>query len=317
MSDAAAIRIENHSIMTRDKTLLSATLYRSEQHHKHIVLIAGAMGIPQRFYRHYASFLAEQGCAVLSFDYRGIAESKQNGSLWGYEAHLWQWAAQDLQAMLKWLTRQYPGVKLSVVGHSLGGHLVGAASHNTQVSSLIGISSQSTYWRNWSYLHQPIVGFFWFALIPLFSHAMGYFPSNWFGLGEQLPKHIALEWSRGAANLLGNKGLFINTEHNHYDTFSGHTRFYSFSDDEMMAPQQSVDAILEYYPNAKSQQRRHVSPESIGIDQIGHLRFFRSEMRETLWQETLEWMLNPSGAIETVVEGDQASLRPNSVAQAG
>jgi len=315
MSDASAIRVENHRITARDKTLLSANLYRPQDHNNHTVLIAGAMGMPQRFYRHYARFLAEQGCVVLTFDYRGIADSKQNGTLWGYEAHLWQWAALDLQAMIKWLTRQYPGAELGLIGHSLGGHLLGAASNSTQVSALMGVSSQSTYWKNWSYPQRIVAGFFWFIVLPLITHAMGYFPSKWFQMGEALPKHIALDWTRGAGSKTGNKGLFTGTEHDHYTDFTGYTRFYSFSDDEMMAPKKSVDAILEYYPNAKKQQRRHVTPESIGMDEIRHHRFFRPEMRDTLWQESFQWLMNPAEQVETVVGTDSKSLQ--SVPQAG
>ena len=39
------------------------------------VLICPATGITQQFYHHFASWLAEQGYAVLVFDFRGIGES--------------------------------------------------------------------------------------------------------------------------------------------------------------------------------------------------------------------------------------------------
>lgn len=317
MSDVLAIRMEDHTITTRDKTLLTAKLYRPLEHNNHTVLIAPAMGIPQRFYRHYAKFLAEQGCIVLTFDYRGIAESMQNGTLWGYEAHVWQWASQDLQAMIKWLTRQYPGTELTIVGHSLGGHLVGGASHNSHVASILGASAQSTYWRHWVWWQQPIVFIFWFILLPLLSHAIGYFPSSWFGLGEKLPKHIALDWSKAASNPSGTRGIFRATPHDHYDQFTGYTRFYSFTDDTMMAPRASVDAILGFYPNATRQQRRHVSPQSIGVEKIGHLRFFHPEMQATLWQESFNWLMNPAVASDTILDDDTPALQPTGVPQAG
>lgn len=301
MSDVPAIRVENHHITTRDKTTLSATLFRPHNHNNHTVLIANAMGMPQRFYRHYASYLAEQGCVVLTFDYRGIAQSKNGKSLWGFDASLEQWASEDLQTMISWLTRQYPNTELTVIGHSLGGHLLGAASNNKRVHSLMGISAQNTYWRNWAWWRQPIMFLFWFILLPILSYAIGYFPSKLFGLGEPLPKRIALDWSHGASNKLGNKGLFSQAEYDHYADFTGYTCFYSFTDDTAMAPKKSVDAILAYYPNAKQQLRRHISPQNIGLDSIGHIRFFRPDMRDSLWQESLIWLMNPASATEAII----------------
>jgi len=289
-----SIRIENHSIITRDKTMLAATLYRPKDHNHHTVLISGAMGMPQRFYRHYATFLAEKGCVVLTFDFRGIALSKHQDSLWGYEATLTDWASQDLQAMLKWLQRQYPDATLTVVGHSLGGHLLGAAANITQVSAILGVSVQNTYWRNWSAVYQGAMFVFWFMILPILSYGMGYFPSRWFGLGEALPKKVALNWAQGASKKSGNKGLFHNTAHDHYAEFIGATRFYSFEDDGMMAPVKAVDAILDYYPNARQQERQHVIPKHHDVEAIGHSGFFRPKMRDTLWQESLDWLLNPA-----------------------
>src|SRR5690242_17565370 len=104
MSEAAAIHSESHKLITRDETPIAATLFLPESHNanQQTVLIASAMGIPRRFYRHYAGFLAEQGFVVLSFDYRGIGDSRK-GSLWGNEASMAEWGGQDLQAALKWL----------------------------------------------------------------------------------------------------------------------------------------------------------------------------------------------------------------------
>lgn len=294
MADTNSIRIEKHTITTRDKTRLVATLYRPDHHNQHTILISGAMGMPQRFYRHYASFLAEHGCVVLTFDFRGIADSRDRDSLWSYEATLTDWASQDLQAMLKWLHRQYPQSDLSVVGHSLGGHLLGASANIPYVSSILGVSVQNTYWRNWSWHQQSLMFIFWFMILPILSYGMGYFPSKWFGLGEPLPKIVALNWAQGASHVAGNKGLFLNTSHNHYDEFTGYTRFYSFEDDDLMAPCKAVDAILDYYPNASLQERQHIAPSDIGVEAIGHSGFFRPIMRDTLWQDSLEWLLDPA-----------------------
>lgn len=293
MLSADKIRVEKHSIMASDETLLTATLYRPDDHNNHAVLIAGAMGMPQRFYKHYASFLAEQGCVVLTFDFRGMAESRGDNPIRGDKTNLGQWASQDLQAMINWLTGQYPGTELNIVGHSLGALLPGAASGIKQVSAIIGVSSANIYQGNWNWRGRLSMLLFSYVVLPFLTIIMGYFHSAWFGFGEPLPRDIALDWARAMRQPGGIKGLFIGTDHNHYADFTGYTRFYSFSDDTI-APKEPIDAVLTYYSSAKHQERRHVSPESIGKEKIGHIGFFRPEMRETLWQESLTCLLNPS-----------------------
>ena len=40
------------------------------------VLIGGAMGVRQDYYQRFAEWLAAQGYAVMTFDYRGMGESR-------------------------------------------------------------------------------------------------------------------------------------------------------------------------------------------------------------------------------------------------
>lgn len=305
MSEQPAVRVEQHLITTRDKITLSATLYRPETHSDYTVLIAGAMGMPQRFYRHYAQWLAEQGCVVLTFDYRSIAASRQNGrSLWGDRTTLMDWATHDLQAALMWLTRQYPSMKLTVVGHSVGGHLLGGAAQSKDVYALMGVGAQNIYWRHWAWWQQPMMGLFWFVLLPLLSHALGFFPAGWFGLGEALPKQVALQWKDAASNYSGTRGLFLGTQHDYFDAVTGHARYYSFADDAF-APKKAVDDILTFYPNTQTKQRRHIAPDDIGVERIGHNRFFLPTMRETLWRESHAWMLDPASDTQIATSADE------------
>jgi predicted alpha/beta hydrolase len=288
MSEAAAVRSEHHKLVTRDETQIAASLFLPEPHksNQQTILIASAMGIPRRFYRHYASYLAEEGFVVLSFDYRGIGDSRK-GSLWGSEASMADWGGQDLQAALKWLLRQYPQNKLHVIGHSLGGHLLGLAKANEHVSSFMGIASQNIYWQNWPVAQRPAMLLFWHGLLPSTTLAAGYLPSQLFGLGEQVPKRVAFHWREAGLNPDGTKGVFAGTELDHFDKFKGALRAYSFLGDNM-APQKAVAALLPFFPNASQAEHIHISDKS-----VGHLGFFRPAARDTLWQESADWFLNP------------------------
>ena len=61
-----------------------------------VVIVCGA-GIPARFYRRLARYLAERGAAVLTFDYRGIGASR-TGSLRKMTSGMDDWAARDIGA---------------------------------------------------------------------------------------------------------------------------------------------------------------------------------------------------------------------------
>jgi predicted alpha/beta hydrolase len=295
MSDSAAVRSESHSLTTRDETHIASTLFlpASQNANQQTVVIASAMGIPRRFYRHYASYLAEQGFVTLTFDYRGIGESRK-GSLWGNEASMAEWGGQDLQAALKWLLRQYPQNKLNLVGHSLGGHLLGLAKANEHVSAFIGVASQNIYWKNWPVAQRAAILLFWHGLLPSTTLAAGYLPSQLFGLGEQVPKRVAFDWRRAGLNPDGTKGVFAGTELDHFAKFTGALRAYSFAGDNM-APQKSVAGLLNFFPNTNQREQIHISDKT-----VGHLGFFRSQARDTLWQESAQWLLNPQPQAATL-----------------
>src|SRR5262245_60804526 len=85
---------------------------------KAVVLIAGAMGVKQDYYAEFARWLAVQGYAALSFDYRGMGDSLPAGrSLRGYRADLFDWS-RDIDAAIDALLVRHADAPLFVVGHS-------------------------------------------------------------------------------------------------------------------------------------------------------------------------------------------------------
>ena len=91
---------------------LGATLFlpRLAARH-HAVLINSATAVPRKIYRGFARYLARRGCAVLTYDYRGIGDSRQRAvtgynqpkSLVGFKATMADWAALDVTAAVAWM----------------------------------------------------------------------------------------------------------------------------------------------------------------------------------------------------------------------
>ncbi|MFZ6712749.1 hypothetical protein [Undibacterium sp. TC9W] len=90
--------METVQIITADGTVLTAKKFTPTSTVKSVVVMPAAMGVKQNFYEPFAEFLAENGIAVLSFDYRGMGESipaQYRHSLRGFDADILVWAERD------------------------------------------------------------------------------------------------------------------------------------------------------------------------------------------------------------------------------
>ena len=96
------------------------------------LILAGATGVPQRFYQRFATYCAAQGIEVWTLDYRGIGLSKPE-DLRGFEMNYLDWARQDLAALLTHVATLTSG-PIWMVGHSYGGHAFGLLPGHQRVS---------------------------------------------------------------------------------------------------------------------------------------------------------------------------------------
>ncbi len=250
-----------------------------------VALLPGAIGVEQSFYKDYAAFLADEGFTVVTFDYRGIGGSLR-APLHSVRANLLDWGERDIAAVIAWISSEYPEAKLLYVGHSAGGQLLGLASNNDHVTAMLMISAPSGYWRLWKGWQRVFIGLLWFVLMPVMTRLVGHFPGKRIGLGVDLPPGVAFNWARWGRNphyISDGQGQPIRE---HYRSFTAPICAYSFSDDSY-APRAAVAELLSYYSEAP-RQHEHLRPQDIGVRSIGHLRFFKENVRDSLWRRTME-----------------------------
>lgn len=247
------------------------------------MLVNAATAVPQTFYRHFATYLAERNIRVVTFDYRGIGGSRP-ASLKGFEAKMRDWALCDMPAMLDWVHDEFAPRQVVGVGHSVGGQAAGLQPNATRYDALVTMSAQSGYWRiqgGW----QPLwVGLAVGVVIPVVSRVFGYLPWSRLGASEDLPKGVALEWARWARDpdyLRGDESLPLRR----FDDFHAPVLAYSIEDDDWGQPR-AVDAMMSAYPNV---ERRHLVPAERGLAPLGHFGFFRRGA-EPLWDDVIRWM---------------------------
>jgi predicted alpha/beta hydrolase len=244
------------------------------------VLVAPATGVKRSLYRAFAAWLSARGLTAVTWDWRGTGGSRPP-SLSGFEATMSEhWARRDLAGVIAWAGAHHPDTPLVAVGHSFGGQAFGLAPNAGALRAVVTVAAQSGYWGHypapaaWRYVA------LWYVVMPGLTRLLGYFPARLLGLGEDLPRGVALQWARWCRTpeYLGD--------------FTGHARFaapllaYSF-DDDPYATARAVDWLHARYGSA-TKKRRHLAPRDLGVPRIGHLGFFRPDA-ETLWHETVAW----------------------------
>ena len=272
-------------VKARDGYPLGATLFHPQVPQRRAIVIHAAAGVPQSYYAGFASFLAECGFTVLTFDYRGIGSSRPD-ALRGFGATMREWAVLDAAGALDFLESEAPGVPIGVVGHSFGGQCLGIVPGNERYAAVLAVASQSGYWCYWS--GGARVGM-WLAthlVLPGLSRLVGYFPARRLGQGEDLPAGVAIEWARWCRNPDYIVGALA--AHPQYARFQAPMRLVWLADDRY-APLAAAKALLSLYPAAQT-ELCEVQPADLGERNIGHFGFFRERFRATLWTDAANWL---------------------------
>ena len=100
------ILVQDTTLAARDGYALAATVFAPAQPPRGAVLINSATAVPRKIYRGFASFLAEQGFSVLTYDYRGVGGSRPP-SRKGFDVRMRDWVALDVAAAIDHM-RQSP-----------------------------------------------------------------------------------------------------------------------------------------------------------------------------------------------------------------
>lgn len=95
----ATIQVEERSIDNGNGHALSSYWYQPSSLPCGVVLIAPAMGVPQRFYTDFANWLAGQGYLAVTFDYLGMGRSRRV-PLRQLNVDILDWARHDCSAVL-------------------------------------------------------------------------------------------------------------------------------------------------------------------------------------------------------------------------
>ena len=275
-------------IAAADGYALSAKLLGAQQRTGPVVVINGATGVRQRYYARFAEWLVHRGASVITWDYRGIGESRPH-RLRGFTGTMRDWGEHDFEGVLRFVSERFAGRELVVVGHSIGGQLLGQAKSNRVIARAVTVGSQLGSWQLWPGYKKWAMAGLWHVVMPGITHVMGRFPGA-LGIGADLPRGVALEWARW-----GRSRDFVlahGVSRDGYAALGCPIVSISLTDDDY-APKAAVDALHALYVNA-SVERRHVSPRDVGASAIGHFGFFRDQFAPSLWEQVCSFVFASS-----------------------
>jgi predicted alpha/beta hydrolase len=251
------------------------------------ILLAAAMGVPQRFYEPLAQWLAARGFVTLTFDYRGMGLSR-SGPLRDVSATIETWAELDTRAALQALAARADELPITWVGHSLGGQIVPFLDEDFRrahrVQKIVTVAAGSGYWLENAPQLRRRVWLFWFGAVPLTTPFLGYFPGKRLGMVGDLPRGVIAQWRRWCLDreyAVGAEGPRVRALFAAVET---PLTSLSFTDDEMMSAA-NIASLHGFYTSAPRSLIR-LAPADVGVDKIGHFGFFRQE-RAPLWASHL------------------------------
>ena len=280
------------SFAASDGFVLRGVLYGDARSARGAVLIAAAMGVAQSYYADFAQWLARQGHIVLSFDYRGMGQSRParfSRSLRGFQADVHTWAERDAAAALAFLDAQVAaGTPIRWLGHSLGGQILGLVPNNARVSRVVTVGCGSGYWRENAPSLRRYVWWLWYCVVPLVLPLFGYFPGRRLRKVGDLPHGVMSQWRRWCLHreyMMGEGGARLRER---YASIRAPILSLSFTDDEFMS-ERNTASIHDFYAGAPKEMRR-IAPQDINEPRIGHFGFFRRRFEATLWPHVSRWL---------------------------
>lgn len=255
------------------------------------VLLVGAMGVDQQYYAAFAEWLAGQRFFVVSFDYRGMGNSRPlryRASLRGFEADVSTWATRDVPAAVEFLCARIGAKPLLWLGHSLGGQILGQVPNRDKVIAMVTVATGSGYWLQNAWRLRLVAWWLWYVIAPIATRIAGYFPGRRLKKVGDLPAGVLQQWRAWCLNRDYCVGVMGARVREQYARITTPILSPSFTDDEFMS-RVNIESMHGFYAAAPREMRR-IAPRDIGARRIGHFGFFRRRYAEHLWPQAAAWL---------------------------
>lgn len=281
----------------KDGFQLHGHIWKSESQPHTALLINPATGVVARYYSRYAAYLASAGFLVLTYDYRGIGQSKPR-TLRGFRATKHDWGVLDCEAAIQFLNQVDPKLPMMAVCHSIGGFALGLAPSAKNINRALFVGCQYAYWNDYRPLLRLPMWMNWHIVMPILTKIFGYFPGKTLRWLEDLPAGVAMEWAT----------RFHPSFHKRYGRLSHaippvegselEARMGTIKADilaiadknDPFATPVATARLLSYFKNCNREFVR-IHRRKNKLPKLGHFGFFHDRFKSTLWPQSLSWLM--------------------------
>ena len=222
--------------------------------------------------------------SVVVYDYRGIGDSRGNSIRW-LQADITDWGSKDCAAILRATQARYPSVPLSLIGHSIGSIVPGFVKNPPKIERMVLISPHTGFLGDYAARGRAGLFLRWHVMMPLVTHLVGYYPGRLFGLPEDLPYGVAVQWAR--------RRFRRDTRNDTKDALFSHLESKVLvirPEDDPFATIDAATRVRSHFPNTYFWD--YVLRVPAGGRAIGHFGFFNPRNRESAWTIAREWLLS-------------------------
>lgn len=278
------VKVRRRLIKTPDGAELGGTLFTPAMAPRAALVLNAATGVPQTYYAAFATWAAaEQGIAVLTYDYRGTGRSIL-GALRDSRATMSDWGLRDNAAARVHLRRAFPDAPLWVMGHSLGTMMVPMQEYISGIDRVIGVASGLVHVADHPWRYRGFALYFWYGLPPMLTRLFGYLPGRMLGLGADMPAAAYREWREFCTT----KDVFAGPVRDRLPTpdwtrSGAPVRLISLTDDDV-CPEVSTRRLAALYGDAARIDR--LDPAQYGLGRVGHIAAF-ARRNQVLWPRLL------------------------------
>lgn len=261
--------VEISNITLQGATPLAARLF-SPPSPKGVAVINSATAVAQGYYGAFAKWLAEtRSIACLTYDYRDFGASLQ-GPIRDSRATMADWGIHDQQTARDWLADRFPDLPLWVIGHSLGGFMLGYQTRLDRIDRVIAICSGLVNFHDHPWPYKAMAASFWWGHGAALVAACGYLPGRFSGMGHDIPGPVFRQWKRWCVR----RGFWDADPSMPDRSLAGLRapfRAVSLSDDQIGPPASVERLVQEMGPTAEHLALR---PSDAGLAKVGHIGAF-------------------------------------------
>lgn len=282
------IEREQFKTSYEDGVVLKGILLKPENP-KAIVQFNGGTATKKEFYLPFLLYLTEHGYLCCLWDYRGSGDSApEDLRACGHQYR--DYGLKDMPTIKTFLIERFPNLPILLFAHSVGGQQFGFMENLEGYKGMVGYGVSTGYMKNMPFSYRLLSYYFFYVFTPFSNFWFGYLKAKKFGIMEDLPKKVVLEWRDWCSK----KSYFFDEKFANKTAPVQNYKAIPFPIHIFWAPDDPIANernVKDFWANVSSKggiNFQQLHPKDMGIQKIEHFGFFKKRMKEKLWGLALD-----------------------------